>query len=57
MTRIRFVVLAVAAAVGLLAPTLAVAASASGPAVSLALVQAETKPANCGTPNTPPCEA
>jgi hypothetical protein len=57
MTRIRIAVLAVTATVGLLTPALAVAAPGSGTGASLALVQAETKPANCGTANTPPCEA
>jgi hypothetical protein len=62
MIRIRIAMLAVAVAAGLFTPTLAVAASASRHELSVASVQDEpdpgaTKPANCGTPNTPPCEA
>jgi hypothetical protein len=60
--------LAVGAAAGLLTPTLAVAAAPSAHGVSVASVASvasvqdepdpgETKPANCGTANTPPCEA
>lgn len=56
MIRLRIALLAVAA-VGLLAPILAVAVPASGSVVSVASVQSDTKPANCGTANTPPCEA
>jgi hypothetical protein len=57
--------LAIALVAGLFTSTLVVAAAPSGHGVSVgwvASVQDEpdpgvTKPANCGTPNTPPCEA
>jgi hypothetical protein len=62
MIRTRIALLAVGAAAGLLTLPLAVAAAPSAHGVSVASVQDEpdpgaTKPANCGTANTPPCEA
>jgi hypothetical protein len=60
MFRTRIAVLAIMVA-GLLLPTLTVAAPPSELGGSV-VAQDEpdpgaTKPANCGTPNTPPCEA
>jgi hypothetical protein len=62
MIRIRIALLALVVVTGLLAPTLSVAAPLLGHRVSVVSVvdgpdPGETKPANCGTANTPPCEA